>query len=211
MKLDCYEYHPKEAPRSIIILLHGVGSNGQDLFGLIDQLRPIFPDTVFISPDAPEKYDMAPMGYQWYSLRDMSIAAKYAGVKAIAPAMHAFLDTQVARFCLTHRRLGVIGFSQGCMTALYCAITSAHDWAGVAGFSGGLLGEEYAQTKRRTPIHLVHGEMDEVVPVERYHESLAKLAKTDIPLSNDLRPNLGHSIDGPGLRSAVEFLRKNLD
>ena len=39
---------------SLIILLHGYGANGDDLLGLADPMSEYLPDTVFISPNAPE-------------------------------------------------------------------------------------------------------------------------------------------------------------
>ena len=54
--------------RSALVLLHGYGANGQDLIGLADTLAPHLPDTLFLSPDAPERCDGAPMGLQWFPI-----------------------------------------------------------------------------------------------------------------------------------------------
>ncbi len=58
----------------MVILLHGLGSNGQDLISLAPLWAQRIPDAVFVSPDAPFTCDMVPPGYpnayQWFSLQD---------------------------------------------------------------------------------------------------------------------------------------------
>jgi len=72
--LKAYTYGPvsKGTPQQLVILLHGLGSDGRDLIGLAPLYALGLPDAVFVSPDAPYPCDMAPMGYQWFSLQDRS-------------------------------------------------------------------------------------------------------------------------------------------
>src|SRR5258705_13276899 len=83
-------------PRSMVIFLHGYGSNGADLMGLVPYWRGALPDTVFLAPNAPEPCPGAPGGYQWWALTDLSPAARAAGVRQAAPALDAYIDTQLA-------------------------------------------------------------------------------------------------------------------
>ena len=55
-----------------MLLLHGLGSDGNDLIGLAPYWAPLLPDAAFASPNAPFPCDMAPYGYQWFSLLDRS-------------------------------------------------------------------------------------------------------------------------------------------
>ena len=57
-----------EPARSLVILLHGYGSNGDDLIGLAPHWRGALPETAFVSPNAPERCPGAPGGYQWWAL-----------------------------------------------------------------------------------------------------------------------------------------------
>ena len=57
-------------PRQLVVLLHGVGANGDDLIELAPVLAAVLPGAAFVAPNAPEACDMAPFGYQWFSLRD---------------------------------------------------------------------------------------------------------------------------------------------
>jgi phospholipase/carboxylesterase len=42
------------APKSLVILLHGYGSNGEDLIDLAPYWQAALPDTLFLAPDAPQ-------------------------------------------------------------------------------------------------------------------------------------------------------------
>lgn len=116
---------PREGPASggaakqLIVLLHGVGADGNDLIGLAPALAPHFPDAAFVAPDGPQPCDFAPFGRQWFSLQSREEQALLAGVDAAAPALNAFLDAELARHRLTAESLALIGFSQGTMTSLH--------------------------------------------------------------------------------------------
>jgi hypothetical protein len=69
----------------MVVLLHGYGSNGADLMGLVPYWRASLPDTVFMAPNAPEICPGAPGGYQWWSLTDLGRESRAAGVRQAAP------------------------------------------------------------------------------------------------------------------------------
>ena len=52
----------------LLVLLHGYGADGNDLFGLSTPLADYMPDTVFRSPNAPERSTVNLMGYQWFPI-----------------------------------------------------------------------------------------------------------------------------------------------
>ena len=57
-------------PRQLVVLLHGVGADGQDLIGLAPMLARDLPHARFVAPDGPQPCDLAPYGRQWFSLQD---------------------------------------------------------------------------------------------------------------------------------------------
>src|SRR5919106_4076705 len=130
------------APRQLVVLLHGVGADGNDLIELAPALARSLPHAAFVAPDAPEPCDMAPFGRQWFSLRDRRPAALLAGVQACAPMLDAFLDAELQRHQLGPHQLALVGFSQGTMLALYLALRRVPALAAVLGYSGALLGAE---------------------------------------------------------------------
>ena len=59
-------------PRHLVVLLHGYGSDGNDLIGLAPHWAKILPDSEFLSPHAPFPCEMGPFGHQWFSFADRS-------------------------------------------------------------------------------------------------------------------------------------------
>ena len=128
--------------KSLVVLLHGLGADGNDLISLAPLWARVLPNTAFVSPHAPFPCDMAPYGRQWFSLLDRTPARVLAGVQAAAPILDAFLDAELARHELPPERLALVGFSQGTMMSLFVAPRRPVAIAGVVGYSGALVGAE---------------------------------------------------------------------
>jgi len=194
--------------KSLVVFMHGVGADGNDLIGLASFLSSRLPDTHFISPNAPQQCDMSPSGYQWFSLRDWSPKSMLEGAKESAPVVNMFLDMQLKRLGLTDDKLALVGFSQGTMMSLFISLRRPHTLAGVAGFSGALIGEEGIVSK--PPICLVHGNADQVVPFAAMGLAEAVLKKHEVEVQTHARRNLGHGIDPEGLDIVAKFLEERL-
>jgi phospholipase/carboxylesterase len=209
---------PSLMPRSgaverVVVLLHGVGADGQDLIGLAPELARVLPGTAFHAPDAPFPCDMAPYGRQWFSLQDRRPAVLLAGVQQAAPILDAFLSALCEQYRLPANRMALLGFSQGTMTALHVAPRRAQPVAAVLGFSGALVAPEQlaGEVCSRPPVMLVHGDADEIVPAELLFAAVAALQRAGIPVQWLLRPGLPHSIDPFGLQQGVRFLKDSFD
>ena len=200
------------SPRQAVLLLHGVGADGNDLIGLAPFFQQILPDAAFFSPHAPEKFDMAPSGHQWFSLRDFAPQTRLKGTKAAAPILDHYIDHLLAIFGLKEENMALIGFSQGTMMALHVGPRRARSLAGIIGYSGMLVGPELlaAEIRSRPPVLLVHGEADGVVPVAALDEAKTALDKNKVSVRAHARPGLAHGIDEEGIRLGQEFLRQTL-
>jgi phospholipase/carboxylesterase len=115
----------------MVIFLHGYGSNGADLMGLVPYWRAALPDTVFLAPNAPQPCPGAPGGYQWWSLTSLDPQARAMGVRQAAPIVDAYIDGELARYGLTEDRLALVGFSQGTMMALHVGPRRRHRLASI--------------------------------------------------------------------------------
>jgi len=200
------------APRSLVILLHGYGSNGDDLIGLVPHWRAALPDTQFVSPNAPQVCPGAPGGYQWWSLTSFSPDARAAGARQAAPVLEAYIDAQLARFGLTEDRVALVGFSQGTMMALHVGPRRARQLAGIVGYSG-MLADPNApaeELRTRPPLLLIHGRADTMVPVAAVGLAEAVLEPLGFEVATHISPGLGHSIDEAGLRLGGAFLSRVL-
>lgn len=197
-------------PDRLIIFLHGLGADGNDLIGLGAILGQVFPKAHFAAPDAPFPCDMAPMGRQWFSLQNLDRKVLEEGAEGVTDTINAFIDDQQTKHGMTSDRVAVIGFSQGTMLALHALPRRPEPLAGLVGFSGMLVSPESLAEKgvTRTPCLLLHGDQDEVVPPEMttYAGQALQLAGFDVQAAT--LGGLGHSIDERGLQLAVEFLAR---
>lgn len=198
--------------QQLVVFLHGLGADGNDLIQLAPAFAPVLPQAAFVSPHAPFACDMAPMGYQWFSLRDTSYEALLSGVGTAAPLIEGFLEAELERLGLGWTRLALVGFSQGAMLALHVALRRAEACAALIGFSGALIGGDRlaGEIRSRPPTLLVHGDMDEVVPVQALPAAVSTLEALDVPVESERRPGLGHGIDERGLELARDFLARHL-
>ena len=199
-------------PRQLVMLLHGLGADGNDLIGLAPVLAQVLPDAEFVSPNAPFPCDMAPYGYQWFSLQDRSPESILAGVRAAAPTLDVFIDDALASRGLAEKDLALIGFSQGTMMSLYVGLRRARPVAGIVGFSGALVGAELlaAEVRAKPRVLLVHGDADTMVPFQALAMAERTLEAAGVPVETLTCPGLGHGIDEAGLTAAARFLKEVL-
>jgi phospholipase/carboxylesterase len=200
------------AAKSLVILLHGYGSNGEDLIGLAPHWRGVLPDTAFVSPDAPEPCPGAPGGYQWWGLTGADRGERAAGANKAAPVLNAFIDAELARHGLTEAELALVGFSQGTMMALHVGLRRPRTLPGIVGYSGMLADEAGLADPAitRPPILLIHGDQDPMIPITAFHQAKAALLRNGFIVEDHISPGLGHSIDLPGLQLGGQFLARVL-
>jgi phospholipase/carboxylesterase len=222
---------PRLAPasgtaRKLVVLVHGYGADGNDLIELGGQWRNLLPDAAFVAPHAPGRIPGFPPGMmggrQWFALdaydpnllrRDPhQTAGVYAtmqrAAEQAAPALEQFIADELARNKLGPADLALVGFSQGTMMALHVGLRRDPGPAGILGYSGALLGGEglQKQIRSRPPILLVHGDADEIVPIEAMHAALNMLNQAECPARFHVSRGLGHGIDGQGLSLGGAFL-----
>lgn len=198
--------------RQLVILLHGVGADGNDLIGLAPAFAKVLPHAAFVSPNAPYRFDMAPYGYQWFSIGQQDAELRLAQVRQTAHILDAFIDDELKKFDLTDDKLALVGFSQGTMMSLYVAPRRPKACAGVMGYSGRLDSAELLakEVVSKPPITLVHGAADELLPAPLMDQAAEALRKVGFTVETHVRPGLGHGIDDVGLQVGMRFLARVL-
>lgn len=202
--------------RSVVVFLHGYGANGADLLGLADPLGEHLPDTLFVAPDAPESCAGAPFGYQWFPIPwiDGSSEEEAArGMQAAVQDLNAFLDGILVDEDLLPEQMVLLGFSQGSMMSLHVAPRREDPVAGVIAFSGRLLQPEVLpdEVVSRMPILLVHGDADDVVPVQSLPEAAQALQDAGFTeVFAHIMKGTAHGIAPDGLSVALAFMRDKL-
>lgn len=210
--LKTYTHMPRAGgkPKQVIVLLHGLGANGMDLIGLAKYWESAVPDAVFVSPDAPFPCDMAPMGYQWFSLQEWTEESILRGVRHAAPILDGYIDAVLKEYALKDKDLALVGFSQGTMMSLYAGPRRKNKIAGILGYSGALIGAEELTGEgiQKPPVTLVHGDSDSVVPVSAYYNAKEKLDAAGFDVDGHVRPGLDHGIDEPGIETGSRFFSR---
>jgi len=204
--------------RSIVVFVHGYGANGADLLGLADPLGEHMPDTLFISPDAPEACAGAPMpmAYQWFPIPWIDGSSEEeanAGLIRAAEDLNAFLDGVMVDEDLLPEQVAVLGFSQGTMMALHVLPRREDPVAAIAAFSGRLLQPEGLadEVVCRPPVLLIHGDMDDVVPPQSLPAAAEALQDAGwSEIYAHVMKGTGHGIAPDGLSVALAFLRERL-
>jgi phospholipase/carboxylesterase len=154
-----------------------------------------------------------PMGREWFPLTLTDPREFWRGVTYAGPGLDAFLDQELAYHDVPPSKLALVGFSQGTMMALHAGLRRPIPPAAIVGYSGLLVLEDgqgpeslMAMTRTAPPILLIHGDRDDVVPVEMFFFSKEALGAAEIPCQWHLSAGLGHGIDGEGLRQGGLFL-----
>jgi phospholipase/carboxylesterase len=199
-------------PQKLIIMLHGYGADGADLIGLAEPLSPLFPDAVFHAPNAPYPCDGNPFGHQWFGISQLDPHLMFAGTRGAAPFAEAFLDARLQEYGLTEADTALIGFSQGTMMSLHIGLRRERPVAGIVGFSGVLAGMDTLkdEIRSRPPVLLVHGDADELIPVQLMDRTEKALKACGVPIESHIARGVGHGIDQTGLQLCARFLLRVL-
>ena len=123
--------------RSVVVFLHGYGANGDDLLGLAEPLSEHLPDTLFVSPDAPENCTGSPLGFQWFPIPWIDGSSEEEsknGMLCAVQDLNAFLDALMVDEDILPEQLALFGFSQGTMMALHVAPRREDPIAGLLRF-----------------------------------------------------------------------------
>jgi phospholipase/carboxylesterase len=194
---------------SLIILLHGWGADGNDLANLAHPISVRFPGAAFFVPNGPAPCKMNPAGREWFDIDD-----QINGPIMAAPFIDNALADALDILNLSASELALAGFSQGGMMSLHCGLRQTPAPAAIISFSGTLLLHEDLRENSTSvpysPVLLIHGTEDEVVPFQFQEASRDMLKARSIEVETVDCVGLGHGIDPDGLSAAIKFLAKYL-
>ena len=196
----------------LVVFLHGYGADGKDLIDLAKPFGMALPNASFISPDAPHPCAMSPQGRQWFPIEEIPMGAIKASLDLLD-----LIQNEAKKLSLTFKDVILIGFSQGAMMSMQCLLINHEQLGAIIGYSGTLKEEnldaandQIVNGKHKfsdTPVLLVHGEQDEVVPFQSLEKSKNLLNKIGFNIQTLSRKNLAHGIDPEGISRGMEFLK----
>ena len=193
----------------LMILLHGLGSNGQAMAPLAQQLRQAFPQALLVAPDGFDGFDGSGNGRQWFSMQGLTDANRAERVAAVLPRLGDLVRATQASTGLSQPATALVGFSQGAILALELA--GLHD--GLAGrvlaFSGRYaVLPEFAPSQ--TTLHLFHGADDAVIPVAHARATIGRLAELGGDATIDIAAGVGHEMAPALIGCALQRLRTHI-
>lgn len=175
--LETIEIETTPDPQASVIVLHGLGADGNDFVPIANELSLDAVGPVrFVFPHAPVMPVTINNGYRmraWYDILGTDLVRREdeAGLRASVAAIEALLAKEKDRGMPAHR-IVLAGFSQGCAMALMTGLRHRERLAGIVGLSGylplaAMTHAERSDANALTPVFMAHGQLDNVVPLAR--------------------------------------------
>ncbi len=192
---------PLETVAGALIAIHGRGGGAEDIMALAKEVAP--PNVTILAPQAA--------GNTWYPYRFLEPMERNEPYLSSALRIVADLIAQLEKSGIPSERVALLGFSQGACLALEAAARNARRYAGVIGFSGGLIGPpgtsfDYAGSLESTPVFIGSSDVDPHIPKERVEESATALDRLGAAVDVRLYPGMGHTVNRDELEAARSIL-----
>jgi len=180
----------------LLLLLHGYGSNEEDLFSFASEL----PEEYYVvSARAP--FDMMYGSYAWYAINFDADENKFSDIgqaRASRDIIANFIDELIANYPIDNEKVTLIGFSQGCILSYAVALSYPEKVQRVVAMSGYLNTEiavdDFAENNfSALKIFASHGTVDQVIPVEWARKSIPVIEQLGITVVYKEYP-VGHGV-----------------
>lgn len=196
----------------VLIFLHGIGADENDLFGLSNFLDKRF---FIISVRAP--FTLPYGGFAWFEIfiRQDGITANIEQFEESKQKFLEFVDKIVVEHDLDAERIFLCGFSQGAMVSTSAFLEAPEKFAGLAALSGRASPEMLPATDdfeklKDFPVLIQHGIYDPVLPIENGRATKEILSRLPVKLDYKEYP-MAHEISPESLTYLADWLRKRLD
>ena len=201
-----------EKPKNAIILCHGYGGDGKDISILANYWKTFLPQTMFICPDAPEKCSVSPNGFQWFDLTNESPDQILLKSILAETKLNKLINEVKAKNNLSSEQIILSGFSQGCMIILQTALKRKDKINSIIGYSGKIINIKHLEKNivSRPKIFLMHGDKDQVVPVNHLLEAKDFFNKNNYLIETEIFKDCEHRIPQEGSSLGLKFIKKNL-
>ena len=202
----------KIKPKNAVILCHGYGGDGKDISILAGYWKSYLPDTIFICPDAPEKCDASPSGFQWFDLMDQTPEQILSKSLVAELKLNKLIDEVKEKNNLSADQIAIGGFSQGCMISLQTGIKRKDTINSIIGYSGKIIDTAHLGKNiiSRPNIILMHGDIDQVVTIDGLLEAKAFFSENNYEIETKIFKNCEHRIPTEGSSLGLQFIKKHL-
>ncbi len=215
MKLSLYYLlrEPKiiKDKNPLLLLLHGYGSNEEDLYSFASEL----PEEYYvISVRAP--YDMMYGSYAWYAINFDADENKFSDHDQAIESrdlIAKFIEELIENHPIDANNVTLIGFSQGCILSYAVALSYPEKVQRVIAMSGYLnldiVAENYTSNNfKNLKIFTSHGTVDQVIPVDWARKAKPILENLGIETVYKEYP-IGHGVSPQNFHDFKNWLSKN--
>lgn len=195
--------------KNLVVILHGVGSSGDNLADLAKHWQSQLSETQVIAPDAPFASDFN-NGRQWFSISGVTESNRAGRIAEARADLDALLNRlfDQSQFDPKQGKLFLAGFSQGAIMSLDMLVNPRFELAGVIAFSGRLASPKPWQPS--APALIIHGEADPVMPVMLAQQTIDALTALNVAVQSQFEEHTGHFISNEGQQRALAFIRDQL-
>ena len=201
---------PENAP--VLIMLHGYGSDENDLFSFANEL----PEELFIiSVKAP--YKMQPYGNAWYAIHWDNNDGKFSDdLQAIKSreTIKEFIDEVIKNYPVDPDNINLLGFSQGSILSYAVALSYPEMINNVVALSGyvnqGILKDGFENNDfSNLDFYCSHGSVDQVIPVDWARKTKPFLDNLNIKNAYSEFP-VGHGVAPQNFFELKEWLQSRI-
>ncbi len=196
----------------LLLLLHGIGSNEYDLYGLAPFLDKRF---LIISIRAPNT--LGPGSYAWFEVNftQQGLVIKPEQAEASLKTLITFVKEAITAYGADPKQVYLMGFSQGAIMSACIALMQPELVAGAVLMSGRIPPEIHPliashEELSGLPLLVVHGTTDMVLPITYGRDSREFLSSLPVKLTYHEYP-MGHEVSQESLRDVTMWLSKQLD
>ncbi len=184
-------------PPRLLIFLHGAGSRPETLAPLAIAWQLKFPGATAALLQGLRPSPGA-VGFDWYDTRGVA-EDRRAGVREAADAVVRRVKSLQNACGLSAERIVLIGFSQGATVALE-VVRNHPGLAEIAvAYAARLASPIRADERIEASIHLIHGELDSIVPVVHARQALRGLLAAGAQVTLDINEDASHTIGQEGV------------
>lgn len=192
-----------------IIMLHGIGSNMDDLYSFSHLLPKKY--NIF-SAQAPIEYSIG--GYAWYHIEwtGKEIRIDFEEVLRAKDKVSHFIDELINNYNVDKDNIYLLGFSQGCILSYTLSLTEPNKVKGIAGLSGYLMQDtlnliEDKNNLSHLDYFIAHGRLDDVIPLKKARESIEAIK--DLPIKVNYKEyDMPHGINQECMNDLINWFNK---
>ncbi len=193
----------------LLLLLHGYGSNEEDLFSFAEHLPAEY---LIISARAP--YPLPPYGNAWYAITfdsDMNKFSDDAQAVESRDLIAKFIDELIEQYPIDKDKVSLIGFSQGAILSYAIALTYPEKIDRILALSGYLntdiIGDIDKEKISKLRFFISHGSVDQVIPVEWARKAPEYLKNLGLVAEYHEYP-VGHGVAPQNFYDLMEWLQR---